>query len=471
MKGENAFAKQEDEMPMKAQSNPLRSRSRALQGFGILASSLVPLAIILLGCAGADPTAAIPSATKVTPVKAVQLAQTEVERTTTQPATIHAFQRAEIRANVTGYVEERTGDIGDVVDAGDLLAVIAIPELNKRRLIQEARIARHEAHEKQAEAGIRLAEAELRAMVAKLAQAQAEQDRAEATLAAAKAEFDRTEDLVERQSLQSRMLDEVRMQLDSQQANVDAVTSAILAAEADVAVSEAKLSSAKSDLVAASADTLVARTELEELDATIGYATIRAPFAGVVTERSIEVGDLVRRDSEVGVGQALYVISQIDRLRVHIPLPEVDAAYLKRGDAVTLSFPFFANEPPLFATVTRDSGSLDRQSRTLLVEAELDNPGRKLLPGMFGQATIRLGAKIAAGTLPARVIRFDEAGKAFVYVIESDSTVSVVNIDTGIDDGETIEVVAGLEPGQRVIDAHLRRFRNGDRIEVLNMAD
>lgn len=456
---------------MNTHLKPYRSRSRAPRGFGLLVGSLVPLAIVMLGCVRTDSTAAIPSSTKMTPVKAVQLVQAEVERTTTQPATIHAYQRAEIRANVTGYVKERIGDIGDVVDAGDVLAVIAIPELTKRRVIQKARIARYEAHEQQAEAGIRLAEAELRAVTAKLAQAQAEQGRAEATLAAAKAEFDRTEDLVQRQSLQSRMLDEVRMRLDSQQANVDAVTSAILAAEADVAVSEAKLSSAKSDLVAASADTLVARTELEELDAAIGYATIRAPFAGVVTERSIEAGDLVRQHSEVGVGQPLYVVSQIDRLRVRIPIPEVDAAYLKRGDSITLSFPFFATEPPLSATVTRDSGSLAPQSRTLLVEAELDNPGRKLLPGMFGQATIRLGAKIAAGTLPARVIRFDEAGKAFVYVIESNSTVTVANIDTGIDDGETIEVVAGLKPGQRVIDAHLRRFRNGDRIAVLDMAE
>ena len=110
------------------------------------------------------------------------------------------------------------------------------------------------------------------------------------------------------------------------------------------------------------------------------------------------------------------------------PVPEADAAAINRGDKVSLSFPSFPSEEAVHATVTRVSGSLDASTRTMLVEAELPNPDQKLLPGMFGQATITLATKVAANMLPARAIRFDESGQAYVYVVGQDETVSIVNI-------------------------------------------
>ena len=69
--------------------------------------------------------------------------------------------------------------------------------------------------------------------------------------------------------------------------------------------------------------------------------------------------------------------------------------------------------------------------------------------------------------LPARAVRFDDSGDAYVYVVSGDE-VSVVPVKTGMDDGNTIEIVTGLEPGQTVIDAHLQRFKDGQKIRVLN---
>lgn len=422
-------------------------------------------ALLLVGCAD-EREIAEKELTGAVAVKAVAVVQQDVPRTTVQPATVHAYYEAEIHARATGYIKELQADIGDYVDAGAVLAVIDVPEMQKQHETIEARIARFEAEQQRAEAGVELASANVRSVEAKLDQAKSELNRADASLVAAEAEFKRTQDLVERQSLERRMLDEVRKKRDSQLANKEAVSSAITAAEADVAVSKAQQVSAEADVRAAESETAIARRQLEELEVLIEYAELKAPFAGVVTRRTVDPGDLVRQDSpDRG---ALFVVSHIEKVRVRMPVPEADAASVNVGDAVSLRFPSFPNEDALTATVSRVSGSLDPSTRTMLVEAELPNPQQKLLPGMFGQATITLATKTAANMLPARAVRFDESGNAYVYVLGQDETVSVVDVTTGMDDGRSIEILAGVTAGQKVVDANLKRLVDGQRVKLLN---
>ncbi|WDQ16192.1 efflux RND transporter periplasmic adaptor subunit [Rhodopirellula sp. P2] len=432
----------------------------------------LPLATVaalcfLTGCSDADRVAKKTQTQRATPVKTVSVTPTKVTRTSVQPATIHAYYRAELRSQASGYVESFTSDIGEYVESGTVLAKISVPEKLQQRRVMEARIRRLVAQEKQAAAGVRLAEAAKRSAQAKLAQAKSEGAAVDASLAAANAEFNRTEDLVNRGSLQNRMLDEARMKRDSESARKQAVESAVASAQADVEVASAKVESAQADLETAQAETDVTRRELDELDVWIDYAEIKAPFSGIITERNLEPGDLVRASSEVGLGKPLFAISQIDRVRVQIPVPENHAPLVNPGDEVSLTFPSFASEPPLIAQVTRRSGSLDAQTRTMLVEVEIDNPDGKLIPGMFGQASIQLATQTAANLLPAQAIRFDESGSAFVYVVAADDTISIQEISTGVDDGNFIEVLTGVEPGQAVVDAHLSRFIDGQKVAVV----
>ncbi|WP_236696733.1 efflux RND transporter periplasmic adaptor subunit [Rhodopirellula islandica] len=434
-----------------------------------LSPPLATVAVLcfLTGCSDANRVAKKTQPQPATPVKTVAVTPTEVTRTSVQPATVHAYYRAELRSQASGYVESFTADIGEYVEAGTVLATISVPEKHQQRRVIEARIGRLEAQEKQAAAGVRLAEASKRSAQAKLAQAKSEGAAVEASLAAANAEFNRTEDLVNRGSLQNRMLDEARMKRDSESARKQAVESAVASAQADVEVASARVESAQADLETAQAETEVTRRERDELDVWIDYAEIKAPFSGIVTERNIEPGDLVRAASEVGLGKPLFVLCQIDRVRVQIPVPEKDAPLVDPGDEVRLTFPSFASEPPLTAQVTRRSGSLDAQSRTMMVEVEIDNTDGKLIPGMFGQASIELTTQTAANLLPAQAIRFDESGNAFVYVVASDDTISIQEISTGVDDGNFIEVLSGVEPGQSVVDAHLSRFIDGQKVAVV----
>ena len=100
-------------------------------------------------------------------------------------------------------------------------------------------------------------------------------------------------------------------------------------------------------------------------------------------------------------------------------------------------------------------------------KASVFNADGKLLPGMFGQATLSLQAPATVSVLPSRAVRFDGKGAAKVFVILDDNTVAVKEIQILADDGQNLQV-AGIEPGQRVIDAHLQRFTDGQLVRVLN---
>tara|TARA_R100001132_G_scaffold9706_1_gene9159 strand:- start:9351 stop:10730 length:1380 start_codon:yes stop_codon:yes gene_type:complete len=437
----------------------MKSRQALIKSLSISALSM---SAALTGCSVETDVTHLKKSSQPVPVEMISMTQEQIARTTTQPATVLPFYQTEIRAKVSGYVKEVKADIGDYVKQDTILAVIDVPELQKQRQIIEARISQNESEEKRAEAGIQLSQANVQSAEARLLQAKSELNRTKALVAAAEAEFDRTSDLVQRRSLESRVLDEVRKKRDSELANQQTVSSAINSASADVVVARAKQKSAEADLQVAKSQTSIARHQLEELDVLLNYATIKAPFSGMITGRTVNPGDLVREGNEVGKGEPLFEIDQIEKVRVEIPVPEIEAAFISRGDVVKLSFPSFPAEEELKVAVTRFTGKLDPHTRTMLVEAEVPNPSRKLIPGMFGQATISLGSPAAANMLPARAIRF-EGGKAFVYAV-TDDVVSVVPVTTGMDNGNSIEILSGLQPGQKVVDAHLKRFKTGEKV-------
>lgn len=419
------------------------------------------------GCsqpAAADPNATVEAKTqKPVAVKTVAVVQQDVRQTSVQPATVHPFYTAEIQAKVHGYVRDVNADIGDVVKAGSVLAVIDVPETGKLRLIAMAMVERQKAEEQKARANIELAKANVQAFEAMEAEAKSKLQQVEASLAAAESEFQRTDDLVKRGSIQPRILDEVRERRDSAAAGKSAVTATIASAKANVVVAKSRLTAAEADLQVAAAETTTKVREVEQIDELIRYATLKAPFDGVVTVRNVAPGNLV---SERSSDRPLFVISQLDRVRIHIPVPEDDAAFVQQGDSISVSFPSFPTEEAMEVSVTRLTGSLDPNTRMMLVEAEVANTDGKLLPGMFGKAEITLGTKLAATVLPARAIRFRDDGEAYVYVV-ADEKITVMPVTTGADDGNTIEIAAGVLAGQIVVDTHLQRFTDGQVVRVV----
>ena len=399
-------------------------------------------------------------------VRVVTVTQQQVSRTVTQPASIEPWYQAEIRARVQGYVTDVSADIGDVVQQGQTLAVLAAPELLKQAEITQARIRRMQAEELRAKAGKDVAVANIEAAEASYKQSQSQVAMDDALFKAANAEFERFRDLVSRGASEPRMLDEATRRRESAAASRQSSLSAITSAQASVLVAKARLAAAEADTTVAAAETQIANSELQELNVMISYLTLKAPFDGVVTHRSLNPGDLVAAGNGSDSAEPLFVVSQLNKVRCRVDIPERDAAFVRPGDALTVSLPSFASEQ-VETTIARTSQSLNRETRTMLIEADIPNPDGKYLPGMFGQATLTMNTPAAASLLPARSVRFDEKGNAFVYVIRPDQTVAVTNVQILSDDGRMLQV-AGLEKDQRVMDAHLQRFTDGQKVEILS---
>ena len=438
-------------------------------------------ALMLLGLAGCNAdslaTSSTPSAERSESaavagpggpvrVKTLQPTRTTLVRTTTQPATVHANQQADIHAKVSGYLQAWSADIGDRVEAGALLARIDVPELRKQRERQALVVQQYEAAEQRAAAEEALAEARVQSSAAQLEQARSEVARETAQLNASQSEFNRVQELVKTGSVEGRLADESRQRLEAAQAGKAAAESAVTSADAAVRVTEAQRVAAAAMVKFAEAETNVARKQLEELDELLKYAELTAPFDGVVTQRNVDVGDLVRNTQSGGAGSPpLFTVAQIDTVRIRAAVPEADAPFCQPGDKVRLRVAS-QRGAAIEAQVARVSRALDRSTRTMLVEVDVPNPDGRLLPGMYGEATIVLAEHPDVLTLPASAVRHSETGAAFVYTVDAAGAVQIVEVTTGLDDGRQIEIVSGLDPDARVIDALIGRLEPGQKVQV-----
>jgi len=393
--------------------------------------------------------------------------RTSLRRATTQPATVHAYYQAEVFAKVAGYLRELNVDIGDVVSEGDVLAVIDVPELAKQHARQQATIERLQADQQRAQAAAELAMAEVEASLAAREQVEAEIAKAAAQLKAYQAEYARVEELVSGKAVADRLLDEAREHLESAQAAKRAAEAALRAADSNVTVARAGLSGANADIEVARARIREAQREQEETAVRIDYATLRAPFDGIVTERNVDPGDLVRniQDSSTALKKPLFTIAGLDRVRVRVSVPEHDAEWLSAGDPAIVRLRGLPGLP-LKGAVSRAARSLDEDTRSMTVEIDLPNTDGSLLPGMFGEATITLEETAGSLSLPAPAVRHDEGGRSYVYVVGAGDAVEVVEVTTGLDDGKQVEISSGLTGDERVVGPTIDRLQAGQKVRV-----
>lgn len=424
--------------------------------------------LVVLGCEPNAPAPVAPLATEDLPVVALAKPErTSLTRTTTQPATLHPYFEARLYARVAGNLAELRRDIGAEVAAGDVLAVIDVPELDKAEARQLQRIERLKAEQGRAEAGVELAKADVKAAEAALASAEAAVSGARAKLRADQAEFTRVTDLVSSRSVEARLGDEARERFESSQAAVVAAEANVTAAEATITLAEARRSAAEADLATAEATVVEASKELEEMQAILAFAHITAPFAGVITERNVDPGDLVRKieNSSGSPTKPLFVVAQIDLLRVRVVIPESDAVWADVGDTVALAL---RARPDLaqIHQIKRIARGLDPSTRTMLLEFDVDNPEGDLIPGMYGEATITLEERTEVLTLPNRAVRYDATGGAFVFTLGSSNTLKRVPVTVGVSQGDRTEIVAGLDEDDRVVAPTGVPLQEGQRVRV-----
>ena len=216
------------------------------------------------------------------------------------------------------------------------------------------------------------------------------------------------------------------------------------------------------DVAAKNAAVQASLADLGRLTALKGFATVRAPFAGVVTVRSADVGDLVGPGASSQ--QPLFAVADLTRLRLYVSVPQGYSAGIRRGMAATLTVPDYPGRTwP--AHVTGASGQVNAQTGTFQVQLEADNPGQLLKAG--GYAQVRFDTSSQAGTIqiPSSTLIFRAAGTQ-VATVGIDGRVHLLKITVGRDLGGTVEVTTGLSAGSRIVDNPPDSIAEGELVRV-----
>lgn len=332
------------------------------------------------------------------------------------------YQNVELHAKVAGYIKHIYVDIGDHVHAGQVLAVLEIPELTAQ--VDEAKASVHHAEEE-------------------IQRSKSEVSRAEADNVALRANAERLVNT-----------DKVRPGLIAQQELDDAT--------AKDRSSEAQVDAAKSSLAAAEQQLEVAKADQHHYSALSDYATITAPYDGVVTWRYADTGALVQAGTSSTTGLPVVTVAQVDTLRLRVPVPESIAGKVRLGDSADVHVQ--ATGGHFTGKVTRFTDALDPSTRTMQVEIDVPNPKYELQPGMYADVTLQANSRAEALTIPITAIMRSQ-GKTEVLVVDPSDRVEMREVQVGVESPNRVEILGGLREGEKVIVGNLGSYQAGEVVK------
>lgn len=210
----------------------------------------------------------------------------------------------------------------------------------------------------------------------------------------------------------------------------------------------------------AAASVEASRANVRRLQELVSFQRVVAPFAGTITIRAVDVGDLIVAGSG---GRELFHLAQTEKLRVYVRVPEPSALGIAPGQEASLTIP----ESPgrsFTATVVTTSEAISATSRTLLTELEVDNSKHEILPYSYGEVRFR-AAMDPALTVPSNSILFRSQGLQ-VGVVKPDNTVELHQVQVGRDFGQTIEILSGIGPADRVIVNPSDSLLSGTKVRI-----
>jgi RND family efflux transporter MFP subunit len=381
------------------------------------------------------------------------------EHTLTLPGSLEAFQEISVNARADGFVKRLTVDIGDHVKSHQVLAVLDAPELQQQRAEAVADVEEARAGVYQAESDLHEIEAQGPRLVADEERARADVQQEQANIQArqsdagyAKVSNDRWQQLAKEQAISLEDADKRASAYRSAEANVraseerkSAAQSSVMAAIARRGALKAAIQSGQAKVRSAQALVGAKQATVQRIDARLGFLTVTAPFSGIITARTVDVGSLV---SAGGEHSSLFKLARSDRLRLFVDVPENEVPNIHVGQKAMLKFRQFTN--PLEGTITRTAGSLDRASRTLKTQIELHNPGF-LDPGMHADVSMDLHRNQEVLLVPSTALVIRTAGPKLV-VKDAANHIHFVEVEEGLDYGREVEIVRGIRASDWLVN-------------------
>jgi len=227
-------------------------------------------------------------------------------------------------------------------------------------------------------------------------------------------------------------------------------------------VSRQEADEKRSNAAAARANAQAAAADYARLSALEDYKTIRAPFAGTITARNTDIGQLIKADNDSD--PELFDIADTHQLRLYVPVPQNYASVIRPGMQAQLIVPEHPGQH-FSARLIGDSTAVDRLSGTLLAQFVADNPDGALLPGDYAEATLQIPADTHGVSIPASSLIFRAQGTQ-VAVLDPDNRVHLRDIHIGLDLGARLVIDQGLKPADRVVDNPPDALREGDTVQL-----
>ena len=330
-------------------------------------------------------------------------------------AEFEPYQEVDVMAKVAGYVSAINVDIGDRVREGEVLATLDIPEMKND-----------------------------------LAKAAATIEASEADVAAARDELRRAESARDMAHLSYTRISEVAAREKGlvPQQQLDEVHSRDQIAEAQVA-------GAKSQLGAAQQRVAVARAEEARVKTMFEYASITAPFAGVVTKRYANKGSMIQAAPVVHVAQN-------DVLRLVLPVPESAVSRIHPGERLDVMVPSLNKTFP--GRVARSSQTVQMSTRTMDTQVDVVNANFVLVPGMYAEVKLRLEERNNVLTVPIDAVNGAVSG-AHSFVVR-DGKLHSTAVVTGLETAERVEIRSGLEEGELVVVGRQSGLKDGQPVQA-----
>jgi RND family efflux transporter MFP subunit len=332
------------------------------------------------------------------------------------------FQEIDVHGKVSGYIRRIYVDIGDRVRQGQTLAVLEVPELTAEVAGAQAGITQTQQN---------------------IIRLQNEVAREQASYAAVHANYTRLKQASDQQPglVAAQELDDALARDKTAAAQIDAAKSAVAAAQGQLGV---------------------AKAENLRVSSMEQYATITAPYNGVVTMRYADTGSLIPAGTAEGLNQAVVRLAQSDVLRLRMPIPERDVPDVHIGSVVTVHVQATGQQFP--ATVVRFTRDVSNSTRTMLTEVDVKNPDLALTPGMYATVTFNLEEKNAALLVPASaVIQGDQPS---VMLVDGNNRVEKRQVVLGISGSNSQEIASGLQSGDRVIVGGVSTLQPGEVVRA-----
>lgn len=386
-------------------------------------------------------------------VEVVTLRAREAPETLELSGSVVPVRRAALSTRLSGRITRLLVEEGDRVHAGEVLVRVDAGDI-------EARVSQAEAGTRAAEAGTRQAEAARATASAAVAEARSriaalEAQRAEALsrLNLARTEHRRWSSLFLEGAVPRQKADQTQSELEVAQARLRGVDAALVEARAAVGRAEASVGEAEAAVGGSRAAAGQAAAEVAVAGSDLAYAEIVAPFDGVVVKKLAWQGEMT------APGAPLLEVQDVRQVRLEAAVPEDQLARLRVNGLVPVRIDALGRE--VRGTVKQIVPSGDAGSRTFTVKVALDNADGRIVPGMYGRLRLAQGTRTVLTVPVGAVVRRGQLES--VLVVDEGDVARLRLVKTGRDRDGEVEVLSGLQPGERVV-REPGTVTDGDRV-------